>query len=108
MASSLARPLLAGGCVVFVTLGALDLGFFAGAGGTFSDFLLEGAVRIRLGAGASALSGEAARFRAGWLRGLAAGFTGAFSGAFVEVGFADAARDDRRGGIARAEKLLEE
>jgi hypothetical protein len=99
--SSLARPLLGGGWA-FVMLAVRERGFLAG-GGTFSDFLLGGAVRVRLGAGPSSLAGEAARLRAGWLRGFATGFSAAFCGATLEAGFAEAERDERLGGILCAE-----
>lgn len=92
--------------VVFSAFGGFDLeeGFLASSGASFSDlveFVLE-----RFGGGDSARAGEAARLRAGMLRDLGCGFSGAFSAGWA--GFAEAARADRLGGIAERRKKKEQ
>lgn len=84
--------------VVFSAFTGFDFGedFLASSGASFSDFLEF--VLERFGGGETGLSGEAARLREGILRALGRGFSGAFSAG--GAGFADAARDDRLGGIA--------
>jgi hypothetical protein len=57
---------------------------------------------VRLGAGASSRLGDAARLRAGWLRGLAAAFGADFvTGA--DGGFVGTAREDLLGAMAGEE-----
>ncbi len=88
--------------MVFSAFAGFDLGedFLASFGASFSDFLEF--VLERFGGGEVVLSGEAARLREGILRALGRDFSGAFSAG--GAGFADAARDDRLGGIAERRK----
>ena len=77
--SGLTRVLLTTG---FVVLRA----FLAGAGGALFDFLVGAAIRVRLGADPSVLSGEAGRLFRG---------PDATPGAGLVTGLVEAARDDR-------------
>lgn len=67
------------------------------AGGTFSD--LDGSVRERLSGGEAARSGEWARLlEVALSRDLGAGFSSVF---VFDGGFAEAAREERRGGMRK-------
>lgn len=77
--SALTRVLLTTGFVVLRV-------FLAGAGGTLFDFFVGAAIRVRLGADPSVLSGEAGRL----FRGL-----DATPGAGLITGLVEAARDER-------------
>ena len=74
----------------------LEGGFCTSPDVSLSDFFEE--VLERFGGGGAGRSGEATRFRAGMLRALGRGFSGAFGVGSV-AGLAEAARADRLGGI---------
>lgn len=79
------------------TVASFDVGLRDGTGGTFSDFLVS--VRVRFAGGEDGRSGEAARLlEPAALLVCDGAFSTTFEGGF-DTGLAEAAREDRLGGI---------